>query len=73
MTKTKTKRTKRTKKTDEAVQETPVVPSPSVSSAPPVRRSLLPHNVAYEIDLLKRRVESLETLLASLTKAPTSN
>lgn len=74
MTKAKTKKTKKTKQQDviddknsspSANQSQPTSPSPTPLSPQP-RRSLLPHNMTHEINLLKDRVASLESLVKSL-------
>jgi hypothetical protein len=54
---TKTKKTRKSKKTESVEAE--------VATVQPVRRRLLPHNMAHEIVLLQQRVAELERKLDS--------
>lgn len=58
----KSKKPRKTKKSD--VVETEVV-HPQISS-PPVKKRLLPHNMAAEIALLQDRVSELEKKIESI-------
>lgn len=58
---TKSKKPRKSKNTD--IKPTESAPA---QVAPPVRKRLLPHNMAHEITLLKERVAELEKKLQSI-------
>ena len=77
MTKAKGRKTKKTKQLDlpaEAPQQVKQPPSqPTSTLVPKPKRSLLPHNMTHEINLLKDRVSSLENMVQSLLSGSTKS